>query len=121
MARSIYVEAPADRKETGMAKEGQPYTSGNWIVKEGSEKEFIARWTDFTQWALANAPGAESFVLIREVADPRRFVSFGAWEDAETVKAWRERPEFQQGLAACRALCEDFRPSDSTLAAAVGI
>ena len=105
----------------GMAKDGQPYTSGNWIVKEGSEKEFIARWTDFTEWALANAPGAESFILIREVADPRRFVSFGAWEDAESVKAWRERPEFQQGLAACRALCEDFRPSDSTLAAAVGL
>jgi heme-degrading monooxygenase HmoA len=111
----------ADRMETGMAKDGQPYTSGNWIVKEGSEKEFVARWTDFTRWALANAPGAESFVLIREVADPRHFVSFGAWEDAGSVKAWRERPEFQQGLAACRALCEDFRPTDSTLVAAVGI
>jgi len=104
-----------------MAKVGQPYTSGNWIVKEGAEKEFVARWTEFTKWALGNAPGAESFVLIREVADPRRFVSFGAWEDAQSVKGWRERPEFQQRLAACRALCEDFQPSDSTLAAAVGM
>ena len=104
-----------------MAKVGQPYTSGNWIVKAGSEDEFIATWTEFTEWALANAPGAEHFVLIREAADPRRFVSFGAWEDAGSVKAWREGPEFQQRLAACRSLCEDFRPSDSTLAAAVGI
>jgi len=103
-----------------MAKVGQPYTSGNWIVKQGSEDEFIRRWTDFTEWALANAPGAEHFVLIREDADPRHFVSFGAWEDAGSVKGWRERPEFQQRMAACRELCEDFRPSDSTLAAAVG-
>jgi heme-degrading monooxygenase HmoA len=103
-----------------MAKVGQPYTSGNWIVKSGSEEEFIARWTEFTEWALANAPGAEHFVLIREIADPTHFVSFGAWEAPEAVEAWRSRPEFQQRLAACRALCEDFSPSDSTLAAAVG-
>jgi len=105
----------------GMAKVGQPYTSGNWLVKEGSENDFIVRWTEFTGWALANSPGAEHFVLIRDAADPRRFVSFGAWEDFESVKSWRDRPEFQQGLAACRALCEDFRPTDSTLAAAVGM
>ena len=104
-----------------MAKVGQPYTSGNWVVKEGSEQEFVKRWTEFTEWALANAPGAEHFVLIRDVADPRRFASFGAWEDSASVQAWRERPEFQQRLGACKALCEDFRPVDSVLAAAVGI
>src|SRR5437667_246743 len=71
-----------------MAKVGQPYTSGNWIVNEGSEDEFIARWTEFTEWALANAPGADHFVLIRETADPRRFVSFGAWEDAASPARW---------------------------------
>src|SRR5436309_15382349 len=104
-----------------MAKVGQPYTSGNWIVNEGSEDEFIARWTEFTEWALANAPGADHFVLIRERADAGRFVSVGEWEDAESVKAWRERPEFRQRLAASRATTVDLRPSDSTLAATGGL
>jgi heme-degrading monooxygenase HmoA len=104
-----------------MAKIGQPYTSGSWRVKEGREEEFIARWTEFTGWSLANSPGAGSFVLIREAADPRHFLSFGAWEDAEAVTAWRATPEFQAGLAACRALCDDFSGTDHMLSAAVGI
>jgi hypothetical protein len=28
-----------------MVKKGQPYTSGNWLVKAGSEESFIDRWT----------------------------------------------------------------------------
>src|SRR5205809_7469183 len=103
-----------------MGKIGQPYTSGNWIVREGNEDEFVSRWTEFTGWSLANAPGAETFILIRDAADPRHFLSFGAWGDAAQVAAWRDRPEFQQRLAACRELCEDFKPTDSILAAAVG-
>jgi heme-degrading monooxygenase HmoA len=103
-----------------MAKIGQPYTSGNWLVKEGNEEEFIRRWTEFTEWSLANAPGADSFLLIRDSTDPRHFMSFGAWEDADLVSAWRDRPEFQQRLGACRELCDDFKPTDSTLSAAVG-
>jgi heme-degrading monooxygenase HmoA len=103
-----------------MAKIGQPYTSGTWLVKEGKEEEFVARWTEFTEWSLGNAPGAESFVLLRDATDPRRFISFGAWEDAGTVAAWRERPAFQERLGACRALCDDFRGTDHTLSAALG-
>ncbi len=98
-----------------MAKIGQPYTSGNWLVKEGKEEAFIARWTEFTEWSLANAPGAETFVLIGAASDPRRFISFGAWEDTASVTAWRDRPD------ACRALCDEFQPTDSSLVAAVGV
>ncbi|HEY3210740.1 MAG TPA: antibiotic biosynthesis monooxygenase family protein [Actinomycetota bacterium] len=103
-----------------MAKIGQPYTSGNWMVREGNEEEFVTRWTEFTEWSLANAPGAETFLLIRDATDPRHFNSFGSWEDAGNVTAWRDRPEFQERLAACRALCDDFKGTDFTLSAAVG-
>ena len=48
-----------------MAEIRRPYASGRWLVKAGSEDDFIERWTAFTQWSLDNAPGAESFVLIR--------------------------------------------------------
>jgi heme-degrading monooxygenase HmoA len=103
-----------------MATVGQPYTHGNWVVQEGQEDEFIKRWTEFTEWAHQNSPGAESFVLLRNVAEPRQFVSFGSWADGDSVNAWRSTPEFAQRMASCREVCEDFRPADSTLAAAVG-
>ncbi len=60
-------------------------------------------------------------MLIRAASDPRRFTSFGAWEDMASVTAWRDRPEFQERLAACRALCDEFQPTDSSLVAAVGV
>ena len=103
-----------------MSKSGQHYTSGNWVVKQGSEEEFVARWTEFTEWALKNAPGAQSFVLIRRDDDPRHFVSFGAWNDAESAAAWKNMPEFAEDLGRLRALCDEFTSSDSTVAAAVG-
>jgi heme-degrading monooxygenase HmoA len=84
-----------------MAKIGQPYTSGRWLVRAGSEEDFIERWTAFTEWSLKNAPAAESFFLIQDTGDPRRFLSFGAWEDPEAVRAWRQRPEFSELLGEC--------------------
>jgi heme-degrading monooxygenase HmoA len=100
-----------------MAKVGQPYTSGRWLVKVGNEDAFIARWTAFTEWSLKNALGAESFVLIQDSGDTRRFLSFGAWDSPEAVTAWRQRPEFSELLGECRALCEEFEPHDYTLVA----
>jgi heme-degrading monooxygenase HmoA len=100
-----------------LTKMGQPYTSGNWLVRAGSEDDFIERWTAFTEWSLKNAHGAESFVLIRDTSDPRRFVSFGAWDNPEAVTEWRQRPEFAELLGECRVLCEEFEPTDYTLAA----
>ncbi len=100
-----------------MAEKNQPYTSGRWLVKAGSEDAFIERWTAFTRWSLENAPGAESFVLVRDSADPRRFLSLGTWESQEAVTQWRQRPEFGELLGECRELCEEFEPHDYTLAA----
>ncbi len=95
-----------------MVKKGQPYTSGNWLVKAGSEESFIDRWTAFTECSLKNGPGAETFILIQDSGDPRRFVSFGAWDNPEAVTSWRQRPEFRELLGECRALCEEFEPDD---------
>jgi heme-degrading monooxygenase HmoA len=86
------------------------------VGQRGSEEDFIDRWTTFTQWSLNNADGAESFVLIGDTGDPRRFLSFGTWENPEAVRTWRERPEFSELLGQCRALCDHFEPHDYTLA-----
>src|SRR5205823_6928787 len=66
------------RREGAMGSVGQAYTSGNWTVREGSEDEFIERWTAFVRWAAENASGARSFVLIRDARDARHFISLGA-------------------------------------------
>jgi heme-degrading monooxygenase HmoA len=108
------------RRRTRMAKIGQPYTQGTWVVQPGNEAAFIDRWTEFTEWSLANAAGAQSFLLLRDAEDERRFISVGAWEDMDTVNAWRATPAFAERLAACRELCEEFRATDHRLSAAVG-
>ena len=64
-------------------------------------------------------PGAESFVLIQDRADPRQFVSFGAWDDWATVDSWRASTVFAEHMQACRELCENFQPRDATLRATV--
>jgi heme-degrading monooxygenase HmoA len=98
----------------------QPYTAGNWHVRAGEEDAFVAAWTSFTEWSLANAQGAESFVLIRDSNDPRHFLSFGAWADHDSVNAWRSSEEFRERLGRCRALCDEFEAHDYTVASLVG-
>lgn len=103
-----------------MAEVGEPFTSGNWVVKEGREDEFITRWTEFVQWSIETM-GHGAFdppVLIRETADPRHFVSFGGWSDPETVAKWRSHPEFPSRLGRARELCDEFVAGDYTVAAA---
>jgi heme-degrading monooxygenase HmoA len=110
------------REEGGqeMMRTGQSYSSGEWLVREGSEEDFIERWTTFIEWSLNNAPGAESFVLVRSTDEPRRFLSLGAWENQEAQEAWRGMPRMQELLSQCRELCEEFESHGYTLAASLG-
>jgi heme-degrading monooxygenase HmoA len=101
-----------------MAKIGQPYSSGYWLVKEGSEEDFVSRWTAFVEWSLKNAPGLESGILIQDSDNPRRFLSLGAWDTAEAMQAWRQMLEFQELFDACRELCDEVQVRSYTLASA---
>ena len=101
-----------------MTRVGQPFTCGIWTVRDGSEEEFVARWT-----ALVNSaeglPGSESFLLIQDRADAHRVISFGAWDGWASAE-WRASEAFADAMRACRELCEDFRPNDSTFRVAIG-
>jgi heme-degrading monooxygenase HmoA len=101
-----------------MAKIGQPYSSANWLVKEGSEEEFVSRWNAFVEWSLKNAPGLESGILVQDSDNPRRFLSLGAWDTAEAMQAWRQMREFQELFEACRELCDEVQVRSYTLASA---
>jgi heme-degrading monooxygenase HmoA len=91
---------------------GQPFTCGIWTVRDGGEEEFVRRWTALVDSAES---GAELFVLIQDREDPHRFISFGAWQGWPDADGWRATEAFSNAMRACRELCDDFRPNDSTL------
>ena len=103
-----------------METTGHSYSSGEWLVREGSEEEFIEMWTTFVEWSLDNAAGAESFVLVRSTEEPRKFLSLGAWESQQAQERWREMPQMQVVLGQARALCDEFDTHRYTLAASRG-
>jgi heme-degrading monooxygenase HmoA len=84
------------------------YTSGSWVVKEGREQEFIDAWRDLAEWTKGEIGGAGNPRLLRDRDNPRRFLSFGPWDDVEAVEAWRASEGFQLRIGTVRELLEDF-------------
>jgi hypothetical protein len=82
-----------------MEKTGQSYSSGEWLVRTGSEEEFVQRWTTFIEWSLDNAGGAQSFVLVRSTQEPRKFLSLGRGR----TKRHKRRGERYPGCGSCSA------------------
>lgn len=93
----------------------QTYTSGNWLVREGQEEEFIRSWKEFAQWSAKNISGNSDYQLIAEAKNPRHFLSFGSWESPEAVNNWRQTPEFKDFVGKCKQLCEDIQVGDYVL------
>lgn len=89
---------------------GEPgsYASGNWFVREGSEGEFLSRWTEFLQWSRDTEAGIGQALLIRDEGDERHFISVVQWPSREAQEAWREESGWSKKLNACRGLCERF-------------
>lgn len=99
---------------------GQLYTAATWTVKPGKEAKFIRAWDEFAQWTSRDQPGARQGLLLQDIDNPARFLSFGPWESAERVAEWRAKPEFSAFLAKARELCEDIRPSTLKVVAQSG-
>jgi len=99
---------------------GQPYTLGVWVAQPGREDEFAAAWKELAEWTTREVAGTASAKLLRDVADPRRFVTIGPWESLEAIDAWRALPGFAERVAAIRAILERFEPITLELIAEVG-
>ncbi len=97
-----------------------PYTAGVWNVKPGREEEFVAAWKEFAEWSSANAPGAGWAKLLRDSADPHRFVTFGPWESLEAIAAWRALDGWKERIGRVRELLVSFEPSTLDLVVEVG-
>jgi heme-degrading monooxygenase HmoA len=100
-----------------MGTTSQVWASGDWVVRAGSEGDFVERWQAWLQWTSQNARGFRSATLIQSEQDGRHFVSFSDWDDADTRAEWEASDGFQEKMGAVRELCEDVRPGNYTLAA----
>jgi heme-degrading monooxygenase HmoA len=92
------------------------YTSGTWKPSSGSEDAFVEAWKQFASWA-SSRPGAGRLQLVRDLTDPSRFVSFGAWESIDDVRAWKSSPEFRERMAHVLQHVDDFQPAELGLVA----
>ena len=96
------------------------WTLGYWKAKPGKADELRDAWQEFASWTSANVAGADEAFLLQDNADPLVFYSFGPWESAEAVGAWRSTPEFQAFARNAGEICEVFPPHSLTEAAHVG-
>lgn len=86
-------------------------TTGTWIVDIAKEAAFVEAWTAFAEWA-SSMPGAGELRLGRDSGDRRRFVSYGAWNTEQAVRAWKSVPEFRERIAQVVQHVDEFHPSE---------
>jgi quinol monooxygenase YgiN len=89
---------------------GTIYTQAEWTVKPGNEDAFVSAWAEFARWTAEHQPGARTGMLLRDMREPLRFVSFGPWKDQGAADAWRRTPQFQESFARFRELCSAVTP-----------
>jgi heme-degrading monooxygenase HmoA len=98
----------------------QHFSSGNWVVKGGSEQEFISRWRAWIARSTEGIPGFGSALLMQDTSDLAHFVSVSDWSDPKSRATWQGSSAFAEGLASCRELCDDFQGRDYSKVEGVG-
>jgi heme-degrading monooxygenase HmoA len=85
------------------------YTLSVWTVKEGQEEEFVRRWHELAElgWQMGLTGSAK---LLRDVDNPRVFVSFGPWQSLDKVARWRSSPEFHDRISRLQEVLDRFEP-----------
>ena len=95
------------------------YTSGVWIVKKGREDDFARRWQESSDSLSLDFPDV-TFRLMRDRANPQRFVSLGdGWRNLEQVEAARSSPAFQDAMASIWRLLDSGEMSTLDLVAEI--
>lgn len=87
----------------------EPYTHTTWVVKPGFEELFVERWTEWVEWSRTEGFRAQA-LLLRDLDNPRTFVSFGPWESLDSVARWRGSPGYQERVRLLHAVVESFEP-----------
>jgi heme-degrading monooxygenase HmoA len=87
------------------------FTLGRFEVGPGNEDAFVAAWSEFASWASAR-PGAGTLRLVRDVRNAGRFLSFGQWDDADAVRAWKSSAEFKERIGRVVRQATEFEPTE---------
>ena len=97
------------------------YTMGIWLVKPGSEGEFVTAWQEMAEWTMREVAGAQpGATLLRDREQPTRFISLGPWPDDEAIAGWRGSSGFKERVGRIRHLLQDFSPATLDPVAAQG-
>jgi heme-degrading monooxygenase HmoA len=96
------------------------FAAGIWDVRPGNEKAFIEAWKEFSAWTALRQKGSGYGNLLQDMDNPSRFISFGPWDDLESVKAWRQQPEFRKAIIRFTELCDRITPGTFRLVAGEG-
>jgi heme-degrading monooxygenase HmoA len=95
------------------------YSSGTWEVREGQEREFVRTWEANTALLPGEHPGLV-FRLLRNVENPRRFVSLvGPWRSLAELEALRATPEYLEARERAQAVIESVEVSTYEVVAEV--
>src|SRR5262249_34987919 len=97
-AQGLHPDRPAAARARGGTERSEVYTMGTWKPNPGSQEAFVEAWSQFAGWA-SSMPGAGTLRLVRDLHEPGRFVSFGAWDSIDYVRAWKGSPEFKERMA----------------------
>jgi heme-degrading monooxygenase HmoA len=85
------------------------YTLGAWTVKPGREDDFVNAWHALAQWTIERGFESQG-TLLRDHADPLRFVSLGPWPSADAAQRWRDDPGFRERLDEMMRYVKHFEP-----------
>jgi heme-degrading monooxygenase HmoA len=87
------------------------FTHGRFEVEPANEDAFAEAWTEFATW-VSQRPGAGTLRLVRDLRNAGRFISFGQWDDADAVRAWKNSAEFKERIGRVVKQAADFEPTE---------
>ena len=90
------------------------YTAGFWTAKEGEEETFIEAWREFAEWASGFA-GVRALHLLRDVKEPRRYVSYADWDDIDAIHGWKGSEQFKERIGAVKRHTDEFTAAELEL------
>jgi heme-degrading monooxygenase HmoA len=95
------------------------YSTGSWLPFADQEEPFLDAWREFAGWAAGMPGAAGEALLLRDLRDPERFVSFLPWESLEAIQAWKAHAEFKERMSSVQHYVDEFAPTEAEVVARV--
>ena len=95
------------------------YSTGSWLPFSGQEEPVLDAWKEFAGWAAVSPGAAGEAVLVRDLRDPERFISFLPWESLEAISSWKAHPEFKERMSRVQQYVDKFAPTETEVVARV--